>query len=383
MKRGSVFKVKNRPYWWIKYYRFKKPIYENSKSRKKSDAERLLRIRLGAVAENKHPGVDILKTTIHDLAELYIGQCKEKKLKSLKDAIGRAKLMDAAFGHLLATELTTTMLIAYRTRRRKERRGGTKGKDIADSTIDHELSILGTMYRCGLEHEPPLVTRVPRIKKVNPFNVRQGFFEHDEYQVLMSQKGPPEHVKVAICIGYYSGLRAGEIVRNLKWSQIDFVHDMIRLEPGTTKNKQGRVVPITPEMRAVLEAWRMTTLKRFPKCQAVIHWGGKPIKRITTAWNSARKRLGMPEKLFHDFRRTAVRNLDRAGVPRTVAMSISGHKTPSTYDRYNVRSHSDAVDAGKKLAAYHAAQLTNQLTSPQGGVETTGASDTQPIEIKA
>jgi integrase len=79
---------------------------------------------------------------------------------------------------------------------------------------------------------------------------------------------------------------------------------------------------------------------------------GKPIKSFKNAWLAAVTRAGLPELQFHDFRRSAARNLSRSGVPERVIMAITGHKTRAMFDRYNIVSETDLTDAAAKIKAY-------------------------------
>ena len=76
----------------------------------------------------------------------------------------------------------------------------------------------------------------------------------------------------------------------------------------------------------------------------------KPRRGFAKLWTKACKEAGVPGRLLHDFRRTAVRNLERAGVARSVAMKITGHKTESVYRRYAIVSDADLQEAARKLA---------------------------------
>ena len=127
------------------------------------------------------------------------------------------------------------------------------------------------------------------------------------------------------------------------------------LEPGTTKNRAGRMFPFTPELRALLESQRAATTtlstKRGRIIANVFHRDCEPIKSFRRAWRSACRAAGVPGRIFHDFRWTAVRNLERAGVPRSVAMQMVGHKTEAIYRRYAIVNDADLRAAADKLAA--------------------------------
>jgi integrase len=145
-------------------------------------------------------------------------------------------------------------------------------------------------------------------------------------------------------------------------------------EPGTTKNDEGRVFPFAAlrPLETLLRAQREKTdvVERAEAviCPWVFHRAGAPIKNFRGAWEKACIAAGFfrgvsapgssvvrkkATKLFHDFRRTAVRNLERAGVPRSVAMKLTGHKTESVYRRYAIVSEADLTQGVKKLNALH------------------------------
>ena len=96
---------------------------------------------------------------------------------------------------------------------------------------------------------------------------------------------------------------------------------------------------------------RRLGVRRFG-CDLIFHRDEKPVGSFRKRWNRACKLADVTEKIPYDLRRTAVRNMIRAGVPESVAMSISGHKTRAIFDRYNIVSEKDLREAVSKAVAY-------------------------------
>ena len=197
---------------------------------------------------------------------------------------------------------------------------------------------------------------------------RKGFFEHDEFLVLRAEL--PEHLKPVITFAYLTGCRKGEILL-LRWDQVDLIARVVRLNPGETKNDEGRVIPLTSELLQMLVMQRQIRDQKWPDCPWEFFRYGKRIKDFRGAWEEASKRAaeevpslwdaydGTPAKVFHDLRRTGARNLVRAGVPERVVMAIGGWKTRSVFDRYNIVSERDLHDAAAKLER-HLAEVEKQ-----------------------
>jgi integrase len=139
----------------------------------------------------------------------------------------------------------------------------------------------------------------------------------------------------------------------LQWRQIDFSTGRLTLDPGTTKTNEGRVFPFTRELRELLVDQKAATEKLQREkgivCPWVFHRNGRQIKSYDGAWRAACKKAGLPGRKVHDFRRTAVRRLEQAGVSRSVAMKLTGHKTESVYRRYAIVSKSDLDEATRRL----------------------------------
>jgi integrase len=164
--------------------------------------------------------------------------------------------------------------------------------------------------------------------------VRTGFLSDEDYARLRHEL--PHELKAIFVCGYVTGMRKGELT-GIKWPQVDFDAGLITLEKGATKNDDARSVPILKgDMRTLLEEIWAEREANWPQSPWVFSRAGVAIKDFRTSWEEACKRAGVPELKFHDLRRTAVRNMRRAGVPQVVRMKISGHKTDSMERRYNI-----------------------------------------------
>jgi integrase len=212
---------------------------------------------------------------------------------------------------------------------------------------------LNLARRAGKINSAPLLPM-----KLAERNVRKGFFERDDF--VRHRSALPEHLRPVTTFAYWTGCRKAEIL-SLQWSQVDLRECVVRLNPGETKNDEPRLIPLAGELLQMLKMQRQIRDERWPACPWVFFRSGKRIKDVRGAWAKACIAADLcetineervPTKLFHDFRRTGVRNLVRAGVPERVAMAISGHKTRSVFDRYNIVSERDLLDAARKLTNY-------------------------------
>jgi integrase len=221
----------------------------------------------------------------------------------------------------------------------------------SNAEINRELSALKRAFSLAIE-AGTLITK-PHIPMLEEDNVRTGFFEREQFEAL--RRYLPDHVKPVANFAYITGWRIKSEILMLQWRQIDFEAGTIMLDPGTTKNKEGRVFPLTHELRALMEEQRAKTdalqRERSILCPWVFHKEGVPFKSFRKSWASACRMAGLPGRIPHDFRRTAVRNLVRVGVPERVAMQLTGHKTRSVFERYNIVSQGDLLEAAKRLNA--------------------------------
>jgi integrase len=185
---------------------------------------------------------------------------------------------------------------------------------------------------------------VPRLPQ---HNARQGFFERGEIDAVLQHLTDPD-VRDFVEWFRWTGMRPGEI-RSLTWADVDRETWTLRLHASAAKTGRGRVIALEGDLRAIIDRrWRAQAIN----CPRIFHRAGQPMGEFRKAWKTACQAAGVGEKLLYDLRRTAVRNMVRAGVDPAVAMKISGHRTRAVFDRYNIIDERDLRDAIVKTAAY-------------------------------
>jgi integrase len=237
----------------------------------------------------------------------------------------------ARFDPARAYELT----VRYALERRAEH--------AAPSTIRYEIALLGRALtiaaRYGILASKPILAR-PTVS-----NARQGFLGRAEMRRLLAVL--PQPVRDIALFAYVTGWRRREVL-GLRWDHVSMDAGTIRLDAESSKNGEARTFPVSahPELRGMLA--RRLLDRSGPH---VFHRNGRPVLWFDRTWKTACSRAGLGHTLFHDLRRSAVRNMERAGVPRSVAMQLTGMKTESIYRRYAITNEEDLARGVRLIAA--------------------------------
>jgi integrase len=264
------------------------------------------------------------------------------------------KALKAGIGHRRAFQLTRKHVESYVIERQKE------GK--ANATINNELQLLAQSFKITEG-----AGNGPHFRRLPEDNAREGFFEKSEVEALVKEL--PDFLQDYTRFGFLTGWRKGEI-SSLLWADFDMEARTLRLPHTESKNREGRRIPLVGELWEIIQRrWNARACKG-PNVETflsplVFHrpsrrgrkYGdkiieGQPIKDFKKAWETACEKANLPGKLFHDLRRSAARNMRRAGVPEQVAMLITGHKTPSMFRRYSIGNDKDLEEAVLKTQDY-------------------------------
>lgn len=250
----------------------------------------------------------------------------------------------------------------------------------ADATRNRVRALLSLTYNLGIRHGKVKENPARLVQARPERNVRQGFVDDKQYSKL-ADASPALWLRTMLALAYTYGWRAGELIE-LRVRQIDVSARTVRLEPGTTKNLEGRTIKMTTECFELVKACMDG---KGPSAFLFTREDGKPVRSYRLAWEQLCARAGLGRfvcrtcnvpgsitgaagrrcptcakanqvgiyryegLLFHDLRRSAVRNLERGAIPRSVGMKITGHKTEAVYRRNAIVSEADVAAAVEKL----------------------------------
>ena len=377
-KRGSV--------WWIAYYHRGKEHRESTESDRESQAKKLLKKRLGEIGRGILIGPVEGKVRFDDLAQGLITDYKVNGKRSVSSAELSIRHLRDFFGFDRALDITTDRVMTYigvrqqeiakRNIERKDRKRlqadalkakarslpeddekfrslaeagwleeQTKALEaISNASINRELAALKRMISLAIQAGK--LTSRPYIPTLEENNARQGFLDHGNFCCVRGKLAADLQDPVSFL--YLTGWRVSEM-RALEWRDVDLPGKLIRLRPEISKNKQGRPLPLDGELLEIIQrAFRNRRLDS----NYVFHRDGRKIGDFKKAWRTACLLSGLGGLLVHDFRRTTVRNLTRSQVTEKIAMTMTGHKTRSVFDRYDIVDERDLAQAAGQLDLY-------------------------------
>jgi integrase len=234
--RGTGSYYRRGKTYWISYWVAGRQIKESTKSSDEAEAKRLLKVRIGEAAAGKNLSPE--RATVEDLCALVLSDYRLRKLRDLINVESRIERhLKPTLGKIPASRFTPHQVREYIDIRRQE--------SASDATINRELAILRRGFTLAQREDPPLVRSAPYIPKLEEDNVRQGFIERPQYEILLAML--PEHLKCLLVVGYHVGCRLGEL-RKLRWEQVDLDALEIRIEKRQAKTKRPRTIPIYGDM---------------------------------------------------------------------------------------------------------------------------------------
>ena len=369
---GRIFSRKGSAFLWIAYYCRGKEHRESTGTSDPEKARKFLKRRLRQVGADKErmgkfigPQQERVKVSkiLDDLEANY--QLRSKESPQFRSKL---KAVRAYFGSWRAVEVTAAAVDKFI---QEQKRAGK-----TDATINRYTQLLAQAFKLAVERNE--LSAAPTIQHLSEKgNARQGFFNDVEFQTLVDHL--PKYLRDFAEFGYRTGWRKGEIA-SLRWEDVD--GDVIRLRGENSKNGEPRTLTLEGELEELIERRKADRQVKAGDnvmlAAFVFHNEGLPVGDFRKAWATASVASGLGRfrcdrckkdidghscrdcgtqstyigRLFHDFRRTAVRDMVRAGVSEKVAMTISGHKTRSIFDRYNIVNEADLRSALQRTQNY-------------------------------
>jgi integrase len=383
---GAIFSVPGSRFLWVGYTDAKgEYVRESSKETQPTRAQKFLNNRLQAVANGNFLGPRVERITVDELFDDLLQDYRTHGQFALwPERCWNAHLADYFGGETLkadkraekysgmkAARVGTAQIAGYVEQRTTE--------GAAKSTINRELALLRRAFSLGFDAEPQKVSRIPKFHRFivsEKGNERRGFVEEAQYRRLAELVKEP-WLRAMLALAYTYGFRKAELLE-MKCSQVDLLNNTVSLYSGETKNGEPRTVYLTEECRFIVTELRKS---KRPEDFLLTRKNGEPIHDLRGTWAALTEEAKLPGLLLHDFRRSAVRNMIRRGVPQKTAREISGHKTDSVFNRYNIVSEADLQEAARKIEAGAKAVIHSSFTvEPEGASNERRQKEQRPIQ---
>jgi integrase len=367
---GAIFSVPGSRFLWVGYTDTKgEYVRESSKETQPTKAQKFLNNRLQAVASGNFLGPRVERITVDELFDDLLQDYRTHG----QFALWPERCWNAHLIHYFGGETLKADKRAEKYSGMKAARVGTAqiagyvekriAEGAAKSTINRELALLRRAFSLGFDAEPQKVSRVPKFHRFivsEKGNERRGFVEEAQYRKLV-ELAKESWLRALLALAYTYGFRKAELLE-MKCSQVDLLNNTVSLYSGETKNGEPRTVYLTEECRLLVTELRKS---KHPDDFLLTRENGQPIHDLRGTWAALTEEAKQPGLLLHDFRRSAVRNMIRRGVPQKTAREISGHKTDSVFNRYNIVSDADLQDAARKIEAGAKAIIHSSFTVAQ------------------
>ena len=314
-RERGLYRRKDSRYWWINLVLPDgRRLCQSTRCVHRTDAEAYavrLKNELLEARQQGLPGVVAWQQAV----VRYIEEFADKN--SLADDRDHLKKLDPYLRSLRLDAIDMTVLQPF-VRDRKTRDG------VSNATVNRALEVVRRILNVA-HQDWRWLRAVPKIRMLKEPRRRVRFLRREEADRLI--EALPRHMKPIVRFALATGCRAGEIL-GLEWSRVDLERQVAWLDHGTTKNGDGRGIPLNADAVAALESTR----GQHP------HWcftyAGKRIQNSSSAWDTAKRRASIENFRFHDLRHTWASWHAQSGTSLQELMELGGWKSYEMVLRY-------------------------------------------------
>jgi integrase len=315
--------------WWLaiglggRKYRFSTKLRGGVEGKPPREVELWRARKLAELGQTGAAGLRAEVVTVGDILDMLLVRWEaEGRTASLRVVRSRIKVLREGLGSWRAQELKADRILSYAVERKKA--------GAAVATVNMELRLLSRSYRVAID--AGRLVYAPKVPHLPGSNVRRGHVPDEMLAAIRAKL--PKWASDAVWFLRLTGWRLQEGL-GLEWRRVDFEDQCIRLE--TSKTGEPRVLSFRnyADLKRLMEDLR--SARGLGPYVFVGPRGGRVSAcTLRGLWDAACADVGLPGAILHDLRRSMVRAMDRAGVPRSVAMSITGHKSEAVYRQYGL-----------------------------------------------